>query len=389
MSKKYKITLVPLNRFYFGGETSFAIGKDTAEANSSYIVASNCFPQQTSLLGMMRFLILEQKGLLSRDKVPLQGKEIGQESFSVQENRQRKNYGKIERLSSCFLQISKKQEKGSLDTLLYPAPLDRSWKVNFLSPSATVFGAKVGNKLYINGKSVNELPVIGGYDPKKGNGGNWYVGKGYVLNESDIFKEDVRIGIRRDNRTGKTLDDAYYKQKFYRFAEQIAGKEVTVSFVFEVVLKESIFENNVCETIVQLGGDGSKFRLKAEFVGDVDEKDRFMVRLPDHFWGNNPSGCYSKAVLLSDAYLNRPDCLFDISETISFRSLFSKVATTTEYDKFNGENSPSKRRKYNLYRRGSVFYFKDKKQQKEFEEEILKFMEFIQIGYNNYEIIKY
>ena len=58
----YLITLTPTGRFFFGGDMTFKVGrKDKNEFNeqfSSYIIKSAMFPQQTSLLGMLRFLIL-------------------------------------------------------------------------------------------------------------------------------------------------------------------------------------------------------------------------------------------------------------------------------------------------------------------------------------------
>lgn len=66
MSKKYKITLTPVDKFFFGGDMTFQVGtneKDSFnEQFSSYIIRSAMFPQQTSLLGMLRFLILRNSG---------------------------------------------------------------------------------------------------------------------------------------------------------------------------------------------------------------------------------------------------------------------------------------------------------------------------------------
>ena len=67
---KYIIKLIPTGRFFFGGDMTFTIGKQKEtdkskgekdsyqiynEEFSSYIISSLKFPQQTSLLGMLRF----------------------------------------------------------------------------------------------------------------------------------------------------------------------------------------------------------------------------------------------------------------------------------------------------------------------------------------------
>lgn len=67
---KYLVKLMPLGKFFFGGDMTFKIGnKETAF--SSYIIHSFTTPQQTSILGMMRFLILSNND----------------EAFNIKENR--------------------------------------------------------------------------------------------------------------------------------------------------------------------------------------------------------------------------------------------------------------------------------------------------------------
>ena len=57
MSKRYLVKLTPTGKFFFGGDMRF--GTDGKDGDfSSYIIESSMLPQQTSLLGMMRFLLL-------------------------------------------------------------------------------------------------------------------------------------------------------------------------------------------------------------------------------------------------------------------------------------------------------------------------------------------
>lgn len=391
MSKRFKVTLTPLNRFYFGGETSFLIeGKEFDNSNSSYIIASACFPQQTSLLGMLRFLILRNNSsdIFVNGKISDKAKAkewIGERSFAIGTDQ---GYGKLEKLSSCFLQINTKEGDKSVSSLFYPAPADIAFSIDFIEPQRkTILDTLVGDFLFVNGSKVGKMPVITGYDAKKGMTRR-YVGESGVLNEADIFKGDVRIGIRRNNETGKTEENAFYKQIFYRFADHINGEKVEVSFTFEVVLKE---ENVIpSEAIVELGGDSSKFRLKAELLGEAEDGQEFAMNLPPLYWGNNKCSCFSKVVLLSDAYMERPDCLFDISETKPFRFLKTYVDKTEHYNAFGkSEAFPSKSGKCNLYQNGSVFYFNNKDQQNDFERKIKACPEFARIGYNKYVIKKY
>ncbi|MEI6411943.1 MAG: hypothetical protein WCR52_21305, partial [Bacteroidota bacterium] len=60
-TKIWHIRLIPAGQFYFGGERNFSFGEK--EDSSNYLVKSNYFPQQTGLLGMLRFVLLREAGL--------------------------------------------------------------------------------------------------------------------------------------------------------------------------------------------------------------------------------------------------------------------------------------------------------------------------------------
>ena len=53
--KVFKVTLEPKDWFFFGGSSTFDNGTKT-----SYIAHSLLFPQQTALLGMIRYQLLKQ-----------------------------------------------------------------------------------------------------------------------------------------------------------------------------------------------------------------------------------------------------------------------------------------------------------------------------------------
>ncbi|MCC8133608.1 MAG: hypothetical protein LIP04_08525 [Tannerellaceae bacterium] len=91
-TKKVLITLEPLGRLFFGGEKSFKReNEDFDSEHSSYIIHSEQFPQQTSLLGMLRFVVLSaDQNVFERGSIP-EGKRmdaarlIGYTGFSVGE----------------------------------------------------------------------------------------------------------------------------------------------------------------------------------------------------------------------------------------------------------------------------------------------------------------
>ena len=216
---RYLVKLKPIDKFFFGGDMTFAIpagGDDRKKENenerfSSYIITSGRFPQQTSLLGMLRFLLLRNSKFFKDGKI-LEGKAnkegvkklIGEKSFMVQKNTG--NFGLIKGLSACFLMNGEEH--------YYLASLD----VNLAKSDCTEKPAKsedagTSSKTtgYVNGKEI-ALPEFKDYSPKNENP-EYVIGEnGKLVVLSDIFKEDRRIGIARDITTGKTEDVSLFKQ---------------------------------------------------------------------------------------------------------------------------------------------------------------------------------
>jgi CRISPR-associated protein Cmr3 len=388
---RYLITLTPVDKFFFGGETTFTRGKNSDnkdlqkfdELYSSYVVKSNSFPQQTSLLGMLRFLLLSNdKDLFADNKINAGKKNdvaklIGPTSFNVDENSFSKmEFGKIKFVFPCFIQ-RKKEGDNEWEDLIY-APLDYSLeKVSF----------EKGWSLL--DKKNDLIPIIEGYDAKKRLASQYIGCKTERIDESGLFKEDVRIGIDRD-LNGKTKEGAYYKQIFYRFSDKypISEEECKshcLRFAFYADLDYDISSDQ--KFIVSLGGDNSRFILRAEEVADNSE-----IQLPAAYSNTkNFDNCYAKIVLISDAFIKKEtvnQSIFGINDTVSFRFLTSDL-NTENYYKFSG-NKHLKRseKKYNLYKRGSVFYFKDEDDVKNFETALKENKRFRQIGYNYYQTIK-
>ena len=109
---KYKISLTPLGRYFFGGDMTFKVANRSQynEQYGSYIIRSNQFPQQTSLLGMMRFLLLSNHtGAFNKDTHKITstqeaGKLIGPRGFVITDEYEKNNYGLIKNISFCFLE---------------------------------------------------------------------------------------------------------------------------------------------------------------------------------------------------------------------------------------------------------------------------------------------
>lgn len=378
MTKTYLITLTPTGKFFFGGDMTFTVnGKETDF--TSYIIRSNKFPQQTSLLGMLRFLILrndstvfdEQKQLVTdRQKA----KElIGPKSF--ENSNAEGDFGKIKKLYPCFL-----QKDGNP---IHYLEFDYKYKVEF--------GDVIGRST----KSSNELtiPTIDGFDPKDGVA-SLYLIDGVEIPERDIFVADISNGINRDIKTGKTDDNALFKQICYRFntklyryekpdydkdrerAKDGSGNDIFTScqYSFAFCAEMDLTEEDVKKyngQLVSVGGDNS------QFVIGIKQTDAPKTE--------ETKG--TKVVLESPAYLTEEDLenvRFAITDTIPFKCMKTRTEDVKPYNKRNQMYGYSE--SLSLYDKGSVFYFKDENEADTFIDKLKGHADFRQIGYNHYQV---
>ena len=181
--------------------------------------------------------------------------------------------------------------------------------------------------------------------------------------ESEIFKEDIRNGINRDIHTGKTDDNALFKQISYRLNEGYR-----FAFYAEVDLEKLVdYEGQ----IVSVGADNSQFIIG---ISPCDND-------------NIEKGIGNVVTLLSPACLTADDMKsvrFAITETIPFRCMKTKTDTVKSYNKRNQAYGYSD--KLSLYDRGSVFYFKTDPEASAFADALKNHADFYQIGYNHFQI---
>ena len=332
---KYKITLTPTGRFFFGGDQKFQVGNTKDKFNDSYIIESRKFPQQTSLLGMLRFLILSNdsaafnKGTQTISNAQKAEELIGKESFQVgKENK----FGKIDNIGPCGL--VKGNGKILFPEWMFEKYKDESKKETELKPvdkDCTDYDAKLG--------------IAVTFDNVK---------------EDDIFIQDKRMGINRDITTGKTDDGALYKQIFYRLADGYA-------FAFEAEVDYDMEKYK--GQLVTLGGDNSQFVIGIEEPNPNEEPKviNFIVTLQ------------------SDSFIKRDvaeSASFAVSDVVPFKCL---QIGSVSYNRKNAKPSDYSKKLY-LYKAGSIFFFDDKTALKKFTVELESHKDFRQIGYNYYTV---
>ena len=365
---KYQITLTPVDKFFFGGDMTFKVGNENDEFNekySSYIIKSLMFPQQTSLLGMLRFLILRNAGedVFKDGKIVNKQKAkelIGGQSFSVNKDHQANQFGNINCITG--VKIRRISSKNVSDLEFAPLVTDCNFDnsstgtynlCEFCIPDIPKYKAKEGLSTYLtDGKAPYEL--------------------------FSLFKEDRRIGIDRDFNTGKTDrsanidkdeedDGTLFKQISYRFDNSDAQH----CFVFDAEVDDSVRLEDYSGQIVSVGGDNS------QFVIGISKEIQGKVIIPP----------LSSAIqILSPTFLQRDEARkskFAVTNLQPFRFLESKMDSTHSYHILS--RSLTRSAKYQLYAPGSVFFFEDEQQKEEFAKMIESKEDFRQIGYNEYQ----
>lgn len=329
---KYKITLTPAGRFFFGGDQRFQIGEKKDESFDSYIIQSRKFPQQTSLLGMLRFLILSNSEAFDKDNQKILDTEkskelIGGVSFEKGGDNE---FGKIKDIGPCGLC----KDQGDI---LYPVQMfNTNNGLAEIDKECTNYSSKKGIAITFGG-----------------------------VKENDIFKEDKRMGINRDIATGKTEEADLYKQIFYRLADGY-------SFAFEAKVDE-IDLQKYDKQLVTVGGDNSQFIIGIHPIDD--------------FQNANTMGKGSVLTLLSDAYIpkNVKGNCFAVSDIVPFKCMQTNVENHKgSYNRLKKNWDYSE--KLYLYKAGSIFFFEDEGQLKIVKDEIDSHKDFIKIGYNHYEV---
>lgn len=330
-SHTYRFILTPLDRIFFGGE------KTPFEQNEYYL-QSRYFPQQTGLLGLLRYFILQKSGLLGGNKGSWAGL-IGPESFSGAPGQQ---FGLVEGLSPLSIYSAEGKDwyflrsaKG-LKVAEAPAGIQASFGEDAEARPNLGYFSGYGHKSETHLKERlssldgNELSVFteaeedsaaGLKRPRPGSG---------------VFTKDVKPGITKDY-AGETKEDGYFKLVYYRMAPGYA-------YSFQARLQDSPggipWEGT---SFIRMGGDASHYRLEVR---------------RDEGWSNG-SGRGSIFYLLSDAVADNTiydHCHLWAAEALPFRNL--KTATSdADFNKrpsWDGVRHGSTYEGRRLLRRGSI-----------------------------------
>jgi CRISPR type III-B/RAMP module-associated protein Cmr3 len=368
---KLTVIIKPVEHYFFGTENR------RSDDTQNYFLYSLPYPQQTTIIGAMRHLVLlayhkekpkenllDENGNIS-DRI-LAGKLIGDTGFRIGDER---NFGKINSISGLMLFDGK--------TVLLPAEQRKDTE----SMSSTFEDFE--GIAFLNGSKVEFIPRLEGYDSKEPEISGWVSPDGKFQENGDIFKSIIRPGNKKKN-TGDDDDDAFYKQEFYQLTNRV------LCFVVQMDVEDDIQNCLVGKHIMTLGGERSKFTITIELseqgiirVPSVSEKEKYYV----------PNQQFIKVILTSDAYFgNDPykDSLFAVTTTKPFRFLKSSVTeTVNHYNRGKSKAGLLESGLFNLIERGSTFYFKNEEQLQNWKTSSgIDTKDFNNIGYNQFTIIQ-
>lgn len=365
----YKITLQPLDHFFFGGESLFDLNDKVF-----YFQSSRDFPQQTSLLGMLRYQILCQNELMT----PLANGKLGIKSDAEAQqwigassfNGGQQDFGKIDQISPVFIQdkngnkFFRMPKAKTLDKDTYKPLMPIDLSTQFIP-------GKVSFKT--DSEEKKQVFHLNNYNAKLGlEYGFWNETTNSYHDYKSVFnlKETEQIGIykKTSRTTNEELgdDEGFFKHKYSRLQSDF-------SFSFYVLLAEA---NLLSNSKVILGKEQSVFQMTVE-ESDYDFK-------------NPVCESENQILLLSDSLVSSEIydyCKGAISKTIPFRNLQFKISDSTE--KYDDDPKKKELSKYNLLEKGTILYIKDDAVSAEAVYELLNKEEAFQsIGYNYYKILK-
>ncbi len=240
MSKKYLVRIKPLEPYFFGDENSIRF-----DNSNSYFVSSLNTPSAMTIMGMLRYTLLEQNGLLktdgiyTADQLSENAKLIGSTSFKPGDDVE---YGAIKGVSPLFLM------KG--DDIYIKTPL------NHKTSEAKYTAFKLGGSVSTSFGDI-VMPLKNEFNAKSTVDDNSYTNicSGEIV--CGLFRDFIKITNRKLSK-----ENGFMKKVF-----KVLDKDF--SFAITVELDENVkFNSSVC----YMGREKSAFSLEVSDGFDVCEQ---------------------------------------------------------------------------------------------------------------------
>ncbi|PRR77938.1 CRISPR-associated protein Cmr3 [Clostridium liquoris] len=371
---RYLVKLKPVGAFFFGGERIFSFYEKGMKFKNN-IIKSREFPQQTSILGMIRKEILVLNKLIREkwDYKPEQKgkikKLIGEKSFDIAGSNE--DFGIINSISPVFIV----EEIDGVDRFLIKVPKDHNQNKNYNNYVPLKFNDDKGNCLKVKTDLSKEVYLPIDFDAKKGLSDDFVdIEKGNIISRDKVFIKDSSIGIRLDEKH-IAQENSLFRLEKYKFNYDKDYEKENKCFAFILDIEDDKESNTSFENyrnVVALGGEGSYFSISLEKITfDIKEKINFVDKQKVSFIIEEKMPCEKeqlldkkeiyKIILLSDTYISKrvyeENCMYSISKRIDFRSLKSenynenKQKGNAYYNRFDKSKN-----RYSFLEKGSVLF---------------------------------
>ena len=398
----YLVTFKPLGDYSFGSDRRFSfVGRNnySKDEYAPYFIRTNSVPEQSTVFGMIRYLILVSNGIQlkqdfqydenTQDKIKAL---IGEKSFSLNGGVQ--SFGKLEKISPIFLRKNSKE-------IVIPNPFNNKQGREGIDQFEPIILEEEITLPTSFGEIA--LPKSKEYNPKEGHGDGCYnINTGHLEAAENIFSTKVATGVRRvtQNDLGKlkqnlrelcksfvnedmkqevsNLDrnsnlsltefindfmdllEKYNKEEKNHFQEEL--EKLSQNFDADRLFKREVhqlqkdYEFAVYVTVekgvqltdglVSMGQKGSLFKVSVQ-----ESEDNLESEITEHFQKHTPQGqtwqyCLSDVCLLNDV------TGFAILE----EKLVRQLHTDLSKNRLKGLDLQGSSL---LYKAGSVFYGDD------------------------------
>ena len=320
---KYLVKMTPIGQYSFGNEQGFKYPGETETGKESYLVRSEEIPEQTTILGLLRYLVLQSQGFLKTDfhYTPEQQKKmekyIGARSFSFQ-TKEIQDFGYIQKISPVFL-VNEKEE------ILIRNPYHNKASKKGYEP------IQMEEEIIETSAGKIIMPKIGEYNAKNGYANGYYnLTTGDI--EQDLFKTYLMSGNRKNDRKDSDKE-CYFKREL---------KTLKEGYSFAVFADVTELPAN---TIAYMGKKKSVFLVESKEVQNINLKE--MVEAC--FKSSNDVWYYALSDLMIEQSVKYDT--FCIVEQKYQRNLETVYKEQNHLQKLKKSEI-----RYNLIQRGSVFY---------------------------------
>ena len=375
-----KVVLKPLAPYFFGNERGLKYDdNDTQMGNASrYFIQSNALPNQSALLGALRYLGIEAPSssyrLSDEDKT-----RIGADSFKIDETDQK--FGMIQKISPLYLMKNEDESLFCTAPFFISAAQTGEKKQRHAYEALTTDGGERWIPAYFREKTANFDQFIKLKDGSQ-NKGKEKLKVGSLIKGEDIFRYQTRIVINRKRRyRGSAIkydkNDKDFIKKQYVVMDGFSFvyyAEVTNAF-FEFLKPRSIstvfLGQGKCPFAVSISDAGDEGKELTELTSEGGKMIASAVA--GHLSGSVQVSSETKpcsyAFFVSDMFYEgtsenlKKDCQFAMTLKKQYRVFttnynrdgrtFEAVSNKAKSGRFLRENS------YYLMQAGSCFLFEN------------------------------